>query len=329
MEAKPSTPTSTSTRPASTPPSASPDSLHPLFAASRMAGWTAHIREQYADNRLIRPDSEYVGPDPVPGSPWSPGGRRSAQAGWGGAGGRRGLGDLGDGEGGAEAHEVDAADAGRVADGGTISAARAMPSARWSRAAHGEDGVRDRPAGEGGEAFELGGGGGREDAGQDGHPVGRPRAARRSSQAANWGRRRRAGSGRRWRRVGLGGQAGAAGGVGAGGLGHADQEPGRRVDRAAGARPWPRSVARRARPTASRSNTGLASVRPTSIGSPDRHSTARMPRAWAPSRSAVRARRLRSRQVSWSTGSRPSEAASMAAASGVMPTRAVALSVTG
>jgi citrate synthase len=29
-----------------------------------MAGWTAHIREQYADNRLIRPDSEYIGPEP-------------------------------------------------------------------------------------------------------------------------------------------------------------------------------------------------------------------------------------------------------------------------
>jgi citrate synthase len=29
-----------------------------------MAGWTAHIREQYADNRLIRPDSEYIGPAP-------------------------------------------------------------------------------------------------------------------------------------------------------------------------------------------------------------------------------------------------------------------------
>ncbi|HZD72155.1 MAG TPA: citrate/2-methylcitrate synthase [Actinomycetes bacterium] len=35
-----------------------------LFASARMAGWTAHIREQYADNRLIRPDSEYVGPAP-------------------------------------------------------------------------------------------------------------------------------------------------------------------------------------------------------------------------------------------------------------------------
>jgi citrate synthase len=26
-----------------------------------MAGWTAHIMEQHADNRLIRPDSEYIG----------------------------------------------------------------------------------------------------------------------------------------------------------------------------------------------------------------------------------------------------------------------------
>jgi citrate synthase len=41
-----------------------PDLYTPLFAASRMAGWTAHIREQYADNRLIRPDSEYIGPEP-------------------------------------------------------------------------------------------------------------------------------------------------------------------------------------------------------------------------------------------------------------------------
>ncbi len=35
-----------------------------LFATARMAGWTAHVREQYADNRLIRPDSEYIGPSP-------------------------------------------------------------------------------------------------------------------------------------------------------------------------------------------------------------------------------------------------------------------------
>jgi citrate synthase len=47
----------------------SPDLYTPLFAASRMAGWTAHIREQYADNRLIRPDSEYVGPPPRPRQP--------------------------------------------------------------------------------------------------------------------------------------------------------------------------------------------------------------------------------------------------------------------
>jgi citrate synthase len=38
------------------------DLFTPVFAASRMAGWTAHIREQYADNRLIRPESEYIGP---------------------------------------------------------------------------------------------------------------------------------------------------------------------------------------------------------------------------------------------------------------------------
>ena len=38
------------------------DLFTPVFAASRVAGWTAHIREQYADNRLIRPESAYVGP---------------------------------------------------------------------------------------------------------------------------------------------------------------------------------------------------------------------------------------------------------------------------
>ena len=37
-----------------------------IFAASRMAGWTAHAREQYVNNRLIRPDSEYIGPPPRP-----------------------------------------------------------------------------------------------------------------------------------------------------------------------------------------------------------------------------------------------------------------------
>jgi citrate synthase len=38
------------------------DLMTPIFAVARMAGWTAHVREQYADNRIIRPDSEYVGP---------------------------------------------------------------------------------------------------------------------------------------------------------------------------------------------------------------------------------------------------------------------------
>jgi citrate synthase len=38
------------------------DLMTPIFAIARMAGWTAHVREQYADNRVIRPDSDYVGP---------------------------------------------------------------------------------------------------------------------------------------------------------------------------------------------------------------------------------------------------------------------------
>ncbi|MDM8084298.1 bifunctional 2-methylcitrate synthase/citrate synthase [Cellulomonas cellasea] len=35
----------------------------PLFAASRVVGWTAHVREQLAHNALIRPLSEYTGPE--------------------------------------------------------------------------------------------------------------------------------------------------------------------------------------------------------------------------------------------------------------------------
>src|SRR4051812_4020901 len=37
------------------------DLFTPIFAVSRMSGWTAHILEQYADNRLFRPLSEYNG----------------------------------------------------------------------------------------------------------------------------------------------------------------------------------------------------------------------------------------------------------------------------
>jgi citrate synthase len=33
-----------------------------IFACARMAGWTAHVMEQHADNRLIRPRSDYLGP---------------------------------------------------------------------------------------------------------------------------------------------------------------------------------------------------------------------------------------------------------------------------
>jgi len=44
-----------------------------VFSVSRMAGWTSHVMEQHADNRLIRPDSEYIGER---GLTWVPVGRR-------------------------------------------------------------------------------------------------------------------------------------------------------------------------------------------------------------------------------------------------------------
>jgi citrate synthase len=46
------------------------DLFTPIFAVSRMSGWTAHVLEQYHNNRLIRPRAEYKGnPD---GMPWVP-----------------------------------------------------------------------------------------------------------------------------------------------------------------------------------------------------------------------------------------------------------------
>jgi citrate synthase len=44
------------------------DLFTPIFAVSRMSGWTAHVLEQYRNNRLIRPRADYTGaPD---GQPW-------------------------------------------------------------------------------------------------------------------------------------------------------------------------------------------------------------------------------------------------------------------
>ncbi len=47
-----------------------PELNTPIFAASRIAGWCAHVTEQHDNNRLIRPRSIYVGPElrPYPGA---------------------------------------------------------------------------------------------------------------------------------------------------------------------------------------------------------------------------------------------------------------------
>ncbi|MGH9903186.1 MAG: citrate/2-methylcitrate synthase, partial [Pyrinomonadaceae bacterium] len=45
------------------------DLFTPIFAVSRISGWTGHILEQYANNRLIRPRAEYTGPRGVPYTP--------------------------------------------------------------------------------------------------------------------------------------------------------------------------------------------------------------------------------------------------------------------
>ena len=41
------------------------DLFTPIFAISRIVGWTAHILEQWSNNRLIRPRANYIGPAPV------------------------------------------------------------------------------------------------------------------------------------------------------------------------------------------------------------------------------------------------------------------------
>src|SRR4029079_4168911 len=51
------------------------DLFTPIFAVSRMSGWTAHILEQYRNNRLIRPRADYIGE--ADGRPWTPLNERS------------------------------------------------------------------------------------------------------------------------------------------------------------------------------------------------------------------------------------------------------------
>jgi citrate synthase len=53
------------------------DLFTPIFAVSRVSGWTAHIMEQLANNRLIRPRSDYIGPT-YP-TPYLPMGKRKVR----------------------------------------------------------------------------------------------------------------------------------------------------------------------------------------------------------------------------------------------------------
>jgi citrate synthase len=50
------------------------DLFTPIFACSRISGWTAHVLEQFNNNRLIRPRAEYIGPR---GRKWVPINERS------------------------------------------------------------------------------------------------------------------------------------------------------------------------------------------------------------------------------------------------------------
>jgi|TARA_B110000503_G_scaffold107088_1_gene159998 2-methylcitrate synthase len=43
----------------------------PIFVMSRVSGWTAHIKEQRSNNRIIRPGAEYIGAEPRTYSPLS------------------------------------------------------------------------------------------------------------------------------------------------------------------------------------------------------------------------------------------------------------------
>jgi len=52
------------------------DLFTPTFGVARVAGWTAHVLEQVANNRLIRPAVQYVGPR---GLKWTPIDQRTGQ----------------------------------------------------------------------------------------------------------------------------------------------------------------------------------------------------------------------------------------------------------